>query len=540
MSVSFSNAPTIESVDTSVFVQDDPEQDEITYENRTFEKYYEDLNITTQTITEKDLTGTGTLANPYQVYSIKGFLYLMNYNLAGTLANKYIELNCDIVLNDETFDEDGNPSGGDGIYYSWQSKYDSNGVSLYGNGHKITGMYFNDTGTTKQTSLFGYTMNEAKDIYFENLYLNGKDHVHALCYQANLISNCHVLSGMIKGAKYTAAITTHVAQIEKSSNYAKIYSTGGAAGGVFYRLLEGGQAVQCDNHGYLYSNAGYLAGVGGLSKNSTFKYCNNYGKVEFNGYYSGGITSTCDNDGLMLIGCENYGEVIGTSYVGGIAASCNAELTLKNCKNFGNVKRTSGDLGYTGQIISFVRTTDANLAGTVVKLVGCEAYATSGNSFVGNMYGVADKITNLYIINCKYYSPNLKAAAVGTLSAAMYSHVEINNMEVNIENSVNTCYVAQVSSDTASLNIKNVIIKIKGTASKLALYNSPTTRLVEYDGVILEDSSKKYYYGENFSAFYVSWKTGKIGMVIFDGRGTFQTKLTEEILQNKGYTKKSA
>lgn len=516
------------------------ESEEITYTPLSYEQYFTDLNISKQTITEKDFSGTGTEKDPYQVYTTKGFLYLSNTSLSGTLYNKYIELNCDVVLNDEIFDSDGNASGGDGKIYVWEPIDDSNNCSLNGNGHKISGMYFNNAQSSKQVGLFSYTMNEVNDVNFENVYLQGKDHVHSLCYSANLIKNCNVLSGTVKGNKYVAGISTHVIKIEKSANYAKIYATGGASSGVFYRLSEGGEAIQCHNYGHLYSNAGYLSGVGGLAKNSTFKYCNNYGKVEFNGYYSGGITSNCDYEGLMIIGCENYGEVIGTSYVGGIAASCNGEMTLKNCKNYGNVLRVSGETGYTGQIISFARTTDAKLRGTVVRLIGCEAYATSGNAFVGNMFGTADKITNLYIMNCRYKSPNLKANAICTVSAAANTYVEVNNMEANIDSSVTNSYIVNISGSTALINIKNAIVKIKGKASKLAPYNTNVTKLIEYDGIILEDSAKKYYYGENFSSFYVSWRTGKIGITLFDGRGTFQTKLTEEILIEKGYEKKSA
>jgi len=36
----------------------------------------------------------------------------------------------------------------------------------------------------------------------------------------------------------------------------------------------------------------------------------------------------------------------------------------------------------------------------------------------------------------------------------------------------------------------------------------------------------------------VSWRTGKIGLIALDGRGSFQGKIDEEWLLNKGYEKR--
>ena len=50
---------------------------------------------------------------------------------------------------------------------------------------------------------------------------------------------------------------------------------------------------------------------------------------------------------------------------------------------------------------------------------------------------------------------------------------------------------------------------------------------------------KKQYYGTDFSGFYFSWRTGKIGLVALDGRGQFQGKIDEKWLNNKGYSKQN-
>ena len=59
--------------------------------------------------------------------------------------------------------------------------------------------------------------------------------------------------------------------------------------------------------------------------------------------------------------------------------------------------------------------------------------------------------------------------------------------------------------------------------------------------VIIESSVKNSaFYGNDFSGFYFSWKTGGFGLVSFDGRGQFQGTIDAEWLKNRGFTEKSA
>ena len=53
------------------------------------------------------------------------------------------------------------------------------------------------------------------------------------------------------------------------------------------------------------------------------------------------------------------------------------------------------------------------------------------------------------------------------------------------------------------------------------------------------DSEEKSYYGSDFSGYYYSWRTGKIGLKALDGIGTFQGEVNEETLQNMGFEKKT-
>ena len=86
-----------------------------------------------------------------------------------------------------------------------------------------------------------------------------------------------------------------------------------------------------------------------------------------------------------------------------------------------------------------------------------------------------------------------------------------------------------------NLKLKNIIIK-----GNCLLLNSPNvnSEFYQIEGIVCFGSSMKYYIGNNFSGFYFSWKLGKIGLITFDGRGSFQGKIDEEWLKNNGFEKK--
>ena len=63
----------------------------------------------------------------------------------------------------------------------------------------------------------------------------------------------------------------------------------------------------------------------------------------------------------------------------------------------------------------------------------------------------------------------------------------------------------------------------------------------EKNGVIVQNydkSTKSYdnsFYGVDFKRFYISWKTGKIGLTKLDGTGAFQDIINVAKLKNLGY-----
>ena len=96
-------------------ILDDEKDSEVTsYERRTFAQYLTDYEVPTTLaeIGKTTVTGNGSVESPYQINSTQDFVFFANVGM----SNKYFELNCDIVYNDESFDENGTPSGGDGVF----------------------------------------------------------------------------------------------------------------------------------------------------------------------------------------------------------------------------------------------------------------------------------------------------------------------------------------------------------------------------------------------------------------------------------------
>ena len=60
-------------------------------------------------------------------------------------------------------------------------------------------------------------------------------------------------------------------------------------------------------------------------------------------------------------------------------------------------------------------------------------------------------------------------------------------------------------------------------------------------GLLVCDKAKNsgFFYGTEFSGFFIDFKTGKIGLKSLSGKGFFQGEVSEDVLLSKGYTKKT-
>ncbi len=149
-------------------------------------------------ITEKDLTGTGTLSDPYVVHSTNGFLHLSDSSRSGSLNNKKIVLNCDIVLNDEVFDEEGNPSEGDGVVFKWDPIGTGTNLIIDGQGHSIKGLYINNLSATEWSGLFsGVVIQEVSNLVMERFYINSSLYAFTIASNINLAQRIIVRDGFM-------------------------------------------------------------------------------------------------------------------------------------------------------------------------------------------------------------------------------------------------------------------------------------------------------------------------------------------------------
>ena len=152
---------------------------------KTFEDYFTDKGITAATITEEDFYGSGTMSDPYVINSSNGMWYFRNTALCRTnFVDKYVELGCDIILNEEIYDENGYIQGGDGVVYSWTEDSSSWFKNFYfeGNGFTISGLYFNDD-EKNFVSLFGAgNPKRVTNLIMSNYYIVAEQYAAAVAY----------------------------------------------------------------------------------------------------------------------------------------------------------------------------------------------------------------------------------------------------------------------------------------------------------------------------------------------------------------------
>jgi len=314
------------------------ESEEITeWTYKTYDDYFTDLNISKETFTAVDYSGTGSKADPYVVRNLKGFLYLMSQ----TITSKYIRLDTDIYLNDEIFDSEGKPSGGDGVVYSWGEPKGVINIVLDGNGHSIHGMYLNDI-TRKRVSLLGYQggsrIATIRNLDMRNIYMHGLNNLSAFAYSVSNIENCNTY-GTIKAEEGGCCGFTEVGyNIKNCNNYVNIIQKLSNLGGIFGQSA-GGVIENCNNYGNLTSlEKGFMGGLlfRALTKDITIKDCTNYGKLYSGGNYCGGLIGVVYYyaNQLIIENCKSYGDMISNGqYCGGLIGLAEGHILVSNCSS---------------------------------------------------------------------------------------------------------------------------------------------------------------------------------------------------------------
>ncbi len=499
-------------------------------------------------ITSQDYTGSGTQTDPYIINSLNGFLYLLNPDFSRIgITNKYLKLNCDLVFNDEIFDKNGNPSGGDGVYYNWKYSLFSS-TNFDGNNHTISGLYGKTLETDSEEaftrSLFGRSgLITLENLTMKNVYIDGgeKEQTSTICRGiTQKMSNCKVISGNVKGDLYVGGLVYYSYFTEDCENFADVYSSYMHVGGIV--CFAYGDVDSCNNYGNITventkSGSGRAGGIAYSMATAfsdiTISNCNNYGNINANQRtQNGGIISWGHG---TIINCNNYGNISGKEVDGGIVAYSreNKPLSIINCNNYGEIQ---GFHLSSGQFLGCNAESSNN--NSVILIKDCYSYSKSRLPIYSFLRGKA----TLKIENCKVEYVGSHAGA-DEFFAIFYNlketaKIEIANVEIaHNSSSSKIMYLYGNIYVGSNVTMKNIVVNLKDPESKVQLNRYDKGNPI-IEGLIVSGGTADFYYGSNFSGLYFSWRVGKIGVVAIDGRGSFQGVIDEEWLANKGYKKR--
>ena len=503
--------------------------------------------ISAETIDEKDLSGSGTVIDPYVVRSTKGFLWLTNGELSGiNLISKNVILACDIILNDESFDENGVPSGGDGVVYSWENIKKCKSLCFDGNNFSISGLYINTTGQVI-ASMMGEEsapLQEVKNLKMKNVFLKSSYRVAPICYASYVLKNCVVGNGYVYAGDHSAGIALFSNTVSNCVNKANIYtSSAQGTGGIVAKNYVYDDCVisNCINYGDIYtlsSESGYPARMGGIigkpMGKARVENCKNFGDIISDDQQIGGIVGIAWAIDIIIQDCDNYGIVTGNFNIGGILGNTytNSSCYISGCNNYGQVKAENWSVGL---ILGSTSYAEEN----TISIIDCCCDSPSRQAIAG----AVSKVT-VIMKNCKVKYQTNKNNIEAILFKDLDNNTEaaVKNIYVEIVGIVNSMYLIRRMDDSVATNIEigNIYVYSESdfyNTVSIILWND-TYRGV-YDGIVVDTKNRKNFYGENFDDFFINWKTGKLEQKSFSGKGLFHSSIDKNWLIENGYTKKA-
>ena len=167
--------------------------------------------------------GDGTKDNPYQIATKDNLLWFADYVNSGNTTACAI-LMADITVNTGVLDSNGNLNSGE--FTSWTpignwgdgSGYKGYSGDFNGNGHTISGLYFNDANR-QAVGLFGMANHSnayIHDVGIKDSYFKGKSHVGGICgdlangkiencWSAATVQSAESTAGGIAGSCWTSS-----------------------------------------------------------------------------------------------------------------------------------------------------------------------------------------------------------------------------------------------------------------------------------------------------------------------------------------------
>lgn len=363
-------------------------------------------------IPQADEQGTYLISNAAELY---GFSAITN-GTHGQTQNVYANarLTADITVNEGVLDNDVLVPGK--FFMEWDpiGKYSYYQAMFDGNGHTISGLYYNGDG---YAALIG------------KLYNYDRDHPVGV-KDLTIADSYFKTSGYGSYAASVCAYAYCEVEFSNLTSYAQVVSNNYYAAGIV-----------------AYYDYAYTSIDG----------CVNYGKVEGGGNTGGICGYFCPYSGntLGILNSTNYGEVSGDSSVGGVLGYGDKESFVTGCTNYGTVNVE--EYGYTGGIAGYVCSAD-----------NCHNYGsvTTNGSNVGGVIGYVNGNSTTHVTLCSNH---------GDIETGNSGHVGgvVGYMSVYYETAISQCYnVGSVSSQSTSGHIGGVAGYIYGKVSMVDCYNA--------------------------------------------------------------------
>ncbi len=334
----------------------------------------------TITFTTREVSASSTMPESidgiYQIGTVNELYGFEEYVNEGNVSANAV-LIADIVVNDDNVAGYDGTSENDWIewvpigYYNSSSDYVKYAGTFDGQGHTVSGLYFNNSSVS-YVGLFGYTASDAEisNVGIENSYICGYDIIGSITgynYYGK-IENCYN-NGIVIGTK-TGGLCgyNYYGTITDCYNTGSVSGSGNDVGGIV-GVHRKGTITNCHNSGEI-SGTSYVGGISGenYQSGSTIIGCCNTGSVVGSSKYTGGI-SGYSNSGTIESSC-NTGSISGSNYIGGVCGyNSNSSAAIASCYNIGNVSSSGG---YAGGICGY------KSSGTITSCYYLEGTADGG------------------------------------------------------------------------------------------------------------------------------------------------------------------
>ena len=351
----------------------------------------------------KNESGYYEISNAGQLY---WFANLVNSTTNGIAMNTgaKAKLLDDIVVNEGEVAQCGGTKADGWREWTTMCKTPNSYEGIFdGNGHTISGLYFNDTDAG-DVGFFSYVKNGGivKNMGVVNSYLRGLKNVGGISGQnSGEISECHNRSTIIASGDYSGGLCgENYGSIINSYNLGEV-SGSNLVGGVCGSIDGTGEVENCKNMSTVSATTNNVGGISGQNKGGTIRNSKNTGKI-IGVNHVGGIcgqnysTITAGiNEGVVDATGKSVGGLCGVKYGGDVT----------NSYNIGSVK--GGD--YVGGLLGY---------SSLGSLVNCfNASIVSGST--NNVGGVCGNNYSGTLTNCYHDSNSYGGQAVGSANGTI-------------------------------------------------------------------------------------------------------------------------